>query len=64
VPETGVSVGISAFSHRPERGPAAFPGEVPGGWSVDEGEALSARLVTVAEDGTVECDDRIRAVAA
>lgn len=34
------------------------------GWSVDAGEALSARLVTVAEDGTVECDDRIRAVAA
>ena len=35
-----------------------------GGWTVDAGDALSARLVTVAEDGTVECDDRIRAVAA
>jgi thiamine biosynthesis lipoprotein len=35
-----------------------------GGWSVAAGEALAARLVTVAEDGTVECDDRIRAVAA
>jgi thiamine biosynthesis lipoprotein len=33
-----------------------------GGWSIDAGEALAARLVTVAEDGTVECDDRIRAV--
>ena len=35
-----------------------------GGWSIAAGEALSARLVTVAEDGTVECDDRIQAVAA
>jgi FAD:protein FMN transferase len=34
-----------------------------GGWSVDAGDALSARLVTVAEDGTVSCDDRIQAVA-
>ncbi len=35
-----------------------------GGWSVATGDALSARLVTVAEDGTVECDERIEAVAA
>jgi thiamine biosynthesis lipoprotein len=35
-----------------------------GGWNVDAGEALSARLVTIAEDGAVDCDDRIRAVAA
>jgi thiamine biosynthesis lipoprotein len=34
-----------------------------GGWSIDAGEALSARLVTVAEDGTVECDDGIQAVS-
>lgn len=35
-----------------------------GGLTVGTGEALSARLVTIAEDGRVECDDRIEAVAA
>ena len=35
-----------------------------GNWGVDAGDALAARLVTVAEDGTVECDDQIRAAAA
>jgi FAD:protein FMN transferase len=35
-----------------------------GGLDVHSGDALAARLVTVGEDGLVECDDRIAAVAA
>ena len=35
-----------------------------GGLDVGSGDALSARLVTVGEDGIVACDDRIGAVAA